>query len=522
VRIGWLHSQVRAAKIGAVASPPAAEGRQTILVADDSPVVLRMLEALFRGAGYEVLTVTDGLRAVEEAFARPVDLVVLDVMMPHLNGYQACRLLKSDAQTRSIPVVILTSRDQAGDRFWGLHTGADAYLTKDTAPEQLIELVVRTLAERGPADSPPVSRRTETSVDVLARVNDLLDRQLYEATILSEIGKVARTPVRLDETVQSVVGLIGRVVDFALGAVAFIDGDEMETFFVLRHPAAGEAVEAIRARLVETALRHRPGAALREVQTRVLTPAEAGGGAPGPEGLDVFRVFPVITGPHLVAVLALAGRALARLPPETEALLAQVTNQAHIVMENSRLIERLRDLSIRDGLTELYNHRFAMEMLANEFPRTDRYTSALSVLLMDIDRFKRVNDQYGHQTGDVILREVARSVAASLRAVDAVGRYGGEEFIVILPQTGYEPARRTAERLRRAVEEQEFAAADGTIRVTVSIGVATYPAAGVHTVSDLVLAADKALYRAKEAGRNRVAGDLDPAPEASSGPPESR
>jgi transcriptional regulator with GAF, ATPase, and Fis domain len=171
---------------------------------------------------------------------------------------------------------------------------------------------------------------------VLARVNDPR-RQLYEATILSEIGGVARTPVRLEETVTSVLGLIGRVVDFALGAVAFIDGDEMETFFLLRHPAAGTAVEAIRARLAEAVLRHRPGAALREVRTRVLAPADAGGRTAGPEGLDAFRIFPVIAGQTVVAALALAGRALARIPPETEALLAQATNQAHIV-ENARLI----------------------------------------------------------------------------------------------------------------------------------------------------------------------------------------
>ncbi|HUL78932.1 MAG TPA: diguanylate cyclase [Vicinamibacteria bacterium] len=516
-----MHSPTRAAKIAAMASPPAID-RPTILVADDSTVALHMLEALFRGAGYGVVTVTDGLLAVEAAFTRPVDLIVLDVTMPHLNGYQACRLLKSDEQTRSIPVVILTSRDQAGDRFWGLRTGADAYLTKDTAPQQLLELVARTLAARGPVSPPPFSARTETTIDVLARVNDLLDRQLYEATILSEIGRVARSPVRLDETVTSVLGLIGRVVDFALGVVAFVDGDEMETVFVLRHPDTEAAVQAIRGHVMETVLRHRPGAGLREVRTRVLTPADGGEGAPGPEGLDVCRTFPVVTGQQLVAVFALAGRALARIPPETEALLAQVTNQAHIVIENGRLIERLRDLSIRDGLTELYNHRFAMELLANELPRADRYASALSVLLMDIDRFKRVNDQYGHQTGDLILRAVARSVATSLRTVDTAGRYGGEEFLVILPQTGHGPARGTAERLRRAVEEARFAPAGGDIRVTVSIGIATYPAEGVHTVSDLVLAADKALYRAKEAGRNCVVGDRDPAPEPSSGSPEGR
>lgn len=502
-----MHSRAGATKIGRMSSQSAADGRHTILVADDSPVVLRMLETLFGGAGHDVVTAADGLQAVESAFARPVDLVVLDVTMPHLNGYQACRLLKSDPQTGSVPVVILTSRDQPGDRFWGLRIGADAYVTKDTAPEQLLDLVARTLASRGHASPRPAPRRAGT-IDVLARVNDLLDRQLYEATVLSEIGAVARTPGRLDETVGSVLGLISRVVDFAVGGVAFVDGDEMETILVPREAAGEPALASVHARLVESVRQSRPGAAPREVRSRVLPSREAGSDVAGPGDLP-FRSFPAVTGGQLAAVLALAGHALGRLSPETEALLVRATDQAHIVIENGRLIERLRDLSIRDGLTQLYNHRFLMETLASELSRADRYSSPLSLVLMDLDRFKRVNDRFGHLTGDTVLRGVARAVAASLRAVDAAGRYGGEELMVVLPQTGREAARRTAERLRQVVEQQRFAADHGDVRVTVSIGVATYPAEGVRSVSDLVSAADQALYKAKESGRNRVVGDGD-------------
>src|ERR1041384_810934 len=117
-----------------------------VLVADDSPLALRLTEKMLAGAGYSVVVATDGLEAIEKAMAEGVDLVILDVMMPRMNGYQACRLLKTEPTTRSLPVVILTSRDQAGDRLWGLETGADYYITKDSEPHRILELVKQVLA----------------------------------------------------------------------------------------------------------------------------------------------------------------------------------------------------------------------------------------------------------------------------------------------------------------------------------------------------------------------------------------
>ena len=205
------------------------------------------------------------------------------------------------------------------------------------------------------------------------------------------------------------------------------------------------------------------------------------------------------------------------MAPETEALMVQVTNQTHIVIENSRLVERLRNLSIHDGLTELYNHRHIMETLAGEFQRAGRYETAVSVLMIDIDRFKLVNDTYGHQAGDTVLREVARLLVGGLRGVDAVGRYGGEEFMVVLPETGHDEARLTAERLRRRVDEHAFAVAGHDLDLTVSMGVATYPGLDIASVSDLIRLSDRALYRAKAHGRNQVASALDEPQEAATG-----
>jgi diguanylate cyclase (GGDEF)-like protein len=206
-----------------------------------------------------------------------------------------------------------------------------------------------------------------------------------------------------------------------------------------------------------------------------------------------------------VGVLGVGGRAVGRLNREAEAFLTQVASQSHIVMENSRLVERLRNLSVRDSLTDLFNHRHSMELVDQEFQRVGRYPhEGISLLMIDIDEFKQVNDSRGHLAGDAVLRDVAVVLKDSLRAVDSVGRYGGEEFVVILPHTPRDEAYRTAERIRQRVEAHVFEVAGDRVRVTVSIGVASFPSEGIDGPNALVREADRALYEAKDKGRNRV------------------
>jgi diguanylate cyclase (GGDEF)-like protein len=174
-------------------------------------------------------------------------------------------------------------------------------------------------------------------------------------------------------------------------------------------------------------------------------------------------------------------------------------------MENSRLFDKVKALSIRDSLTGLFNHRHTMDQVANEFGRVGRYEGGVSLLMIDIDHFKAVNDEHGHPVGDAILREVARILKDTLRVVDSVGRYGGEEFVCILPHTNHEEARLTAERIRGAIADHAFRLGSQQCHVTVSVGVATYPSERVDSPGALLREADKALYRAKQSGRNRVA-----------------
>jgi diguanylate cyclase (GGDEF)-like protein len=267
--------------------------------------------------------------------------------------------------------------------------------------------------------------------------------------------------------------------------------------------ASQVVVEDAKAQLLEAIARERKGAALRSVQARLFAPAASNGG-PEEHALGGFAAFPVVTNERLVGLLALGGKSLARMAPETAGFLGQVANQSYIVMENSRLVDRLRNLSIRDGVTGLFNHRHIMELVQAEFERVGRHQGAFSVLMIDIDHFKKVNDEHGHPAGDAVLREVANTIQGCLRTFDVVGRYGGEEFVVLLPQTPHEEAMRTAERVRTQVGTHVFDANGKALQMTISVGVATAPSDTADTAA-LIREADKALYRAKSAGRDRSA-----------------
>lgn len=472
---------------------------RTVLVADDSPLVRRMIQKMLEAAGVEVITAVDGLDALEKAASEDVAVVILDVSMPRMNGYQACRLLKTEPSTRLLPVIILTTRDQAGDRYWGAETGADYYITKDAEPHRIVDLVKNVLAER-----PPTRRETpdgpRTTVDILSRVNQLLDRKLYEATLLSDLGGLARSSVEFDEAFTAVMAIVAKATDFALGGMGFMDGDDLDLVVTLRQPAAAAAVEDACGRIVQAVVQARGGPVGR-VQRRVV-----GGAASGPEqpGLPSLVTVPVMASGRLAGVLALAGGAVSRLSPETHAFLEPLAGQAHIVLENSRLFARIRDLSIRDSLTGLFNHRHVLDLVAQAVERADRYQEPVSVLMADIDHFKTVNDEHGHLAGDALLRQIASLLSDSVRSVDAVGRYGGEEFVVLLPHTGYDEALMLAERIRTRVQSCAFRVGERTHRLTLSLGVFSCPSPIVSSGADLVREADRALYRAKGTGRNRV------------------
>jgi diguanylate cyclase (GGDEF)-like protein len=188
-------------------------------------------------------------------------------------------------------------------------------------------------------------------------------------------------------------------------------------------------------------------------------------------------------------------------------LLARIRAGKRIVDLQKELLEtnkRLERLSITDGLTNLFNHRYFQDELGRAFEESARYGRPLSLAIVDLDFFKKVNDTYGHAVGDEVLKAVSRLFQDSIRTTDLAARYGGEEFAVMMPETGVHAAVTFAGKIRSLIESTPIQTQAGTVNVTVSIGVAAVPHPKIHAAKELIVAADKALYRAKDGGRNQV------------------
>ncbi|MBI5606096.1 MAG: diguanylate cyclase [Deltaproteobacteria bacterium] len=295
-----------------------------ILIIDDSRLITQFGKSILTGKGHEVLTADSGELGLEMALRDQPDLVLLDVILPGMDGYQICQKLKTTAQAQDIPVIMLTSKAEPADKIKGLELGAVDYVTKPFDAGELI-----------------------------ARVNTHLRmKELYEA-----------------------------------------------------------------------------------------------------------------------------------------------------LQEKNR---QLQEMANRDGLTDLYNHRFFHEHLTREMDRVRRYGGIISCVIVDIDFFKKVNDTYGHQAGDLILKDVADILQKGIRESDLAARYGGEEFALILLQTDAQTAILISERIRSQIAARPFLAVEPALHITASFGVASFPSPGMNAERDLVEAADQALYQAKKGGRNRV------------------
>lgn len=473
--------------------------KRRVLVVDDSEVTRTILSRTLRGAGFDVLEARDGAEGAMAALREQPAVVITDLEMPTMDGFPLLRLLKADPASSHIPVLILTSHGEAASRYWGLRTGADAYLTKDFQPGDLIATVTR-LAEAGAArpaaGGPGLDLQAMGPVEVLARVARHLDASLLQATVVNTLLERGMAANDFHEAAGGALETLGQVVDAQFLAVAVSELDAAMLHIRLQDPVRPADVETLKELLMRT-LDPLPNTPL-EVKVE---------GERGDVAIDLEAAvwFPLALR-EATGVLALLPRDPHEFDASTGALLEGMTGHLAVVLDNARLSQRLHELSMMDGLTRQLNHRTIYARLTEELERARRYRYPLSVVLCDFDHFKEINDTHGHLVGDAVLREGAAALRRCLRGTDLLGRYGGEEFLVVMPQVDLDAARKAAERLRQGLASHAVRlSSGGEVRTTASFGVASRDELTGFQSSDLLVSlADRRLYEAKAAGRNLV------------------
>ncbi|MEE9210072.1 MAG: PleD family two-component system response regulator [Kiloniellales bacterium] len=449
-----------------------------ILVVDDIPANVRLLEAKLKAEYFEVLTASDGPAALEAAQAQAPDLILLDVMMPGMDGFEVARRLKADPKTRHIPIVMITALTDTSDRVRGLEAGADDFLSK---PVNDVALFAR--------------------VRSLARLKVMIDELRVRHATTGQLEIADEGPLDAED-------------DAANGHILLVESvDLLAEKLAARLSAAGHEVQRATSSAEALERSREQGLDLLMVSLHLA----------GEDGLRLCSRFRSQDQTrHVPILLILDEDELEQLakglelgvtdylirPIDHNELLARTRTQIRRRRYHDKLREMLDksvSLAYTDALTGVYNRRYMNAHLDRKIMEISDTQKPLSVVIFDIDHFKQVNDNYGHAGGDEVLRTLAERVGSSIRDFDLLARYGGEEFVVIMPSTPADVAAMVAERLRQRLEAQAFEVSghDQPLPITASLGVAT-TTDPMETADNLLARADAALYAAKRGGRNRV------------------
>jgi two-component system cell cycle response regulator len=446
-----------------------------VLVVDDVELNIKLLEAKLSSEYFEVIVADNGPVALELAETEMPDIILLDVMMPVMDGFEVCRRLKANPRTADVPVVMVTALSDVADRLRGLEAGADEFLTKpvnDTALFARVRSLVRLkrmMEELRLREE--VCRQFGNSEDQAALADDgkgarillLEENDSVAGRILNPLEPVAALVQRARSCAEA-QSQLNPSIELVIASLSMPDGDP------LRLVSQWRAAEATR-------------------QLPILLIADPDELARLAKGLDLG-----------------ANDYLVR-PIDRNELLARVRTQIRRKRLQDRLHEnysRSLSLALTDELTGLYNRRYVFAHLTELMARLPE-GGATAVMMFDIDYFKQVNDRFGHLAGDDVLRELAQRALHNVRSVDLVGRLGGEEFVVVMPETGLGGATIVADRLRQAVADEPFVLPENgeKLPITISVGLAI-TGQGDDTLEALLKRVDDALYAAKNGGRNRV------------------
>ena len=448
-----------------------------ILVVDDIPANVKLLEARLMAEYFDVLTASNGRDALDICDRTQVDVILLDIMMPEMDGFEVCERLKSNPRTAHIPVVMVTALDQPSDRVRGLKAGADDFLTKPVNDLQLISRVKSLVRLKTLTDELRIRHDStrQAGLDDMLRLQDgRLEEQAHVLLVDSRGASQERIIKALKPIAEVSAMSDPQAAVFEAAENSFdlvIVNGNLEDYDPLRLCSQIRSLE--RTRFIP-----------------ILLITEQG------DEQMIIRALDLGVNDYIVR------------PLDPNELIARSLTQVRRKRYNDRLRNSVRqtiELAVTDALTGLHNRRYLDTHLRTLFARAKVRGRPLTICITDIDRFKQVNDVYGHDAGDEVLKEFAGRIRSTVRGADLACRFGGEEFVVVMPDTPAEAAAAVAERLRGMIEARPFQLRSGEtpLLLTASMGIATLMP-GIDTPEQLLKQADRALYEAKNSGRNRV------------------
>jgi two-component system cell cycle response regulator len=458
---------------------PAPSYRKRILIVDDDPTSLKLLSGILQKDEYEVLKATDGKEAIKAAFKKLPDVILLDVIMPTMDGFEVTRRLKADPRTKHIPIILVTCLDGMENKLTGLEAGAEEYLSKPIKP-----------------------------VELLARVKSMLQLKQYRDQLsIRKQSEGAFVAAASDEK-------LGQLSGEGLPVVLLVEDSEIDAKIIqsllkdmpLRVETAwtgGEAISRIHSAKLDLILLDilLPDMTGFEICQRLKT-TENNHDTPVIVITCLHDFESKITGAELGADDYLVK------PVNKQELTARIK----VLLEKKRQLDKLRahyetalNSAIYDWLTGVFNHGYLKKFLDLEIKRSLRQSYPVCLLMIDIDDFKIYNDSLGHAAGDIILKELAQVAKNSTREVDLVCRYGGDEFSVVLPYADHEGSFKVAKRIEQAIHAHNFlqGQCEQLKRLTCSMGLAVFPSDAL-TVEELIRKADEMLYLAKQRGKDRI------------------
>lgn len=453
-----------------------------ILVVDDVPANVKLLEAKLTNEYYNVIGASDGFEALAIAKEKRPDLILLDVMMPGMDGFEVCKKLKEDPKVSHIPVVMVTALSDHKDRIRGLDAGADDFLTKPISDTALFARVKSLVRIKVLLDELRMRDQTRAQLGIEA------ENTFTSDVSNSKILLIDDDPIQAKQLIQKLEGTynVQWIADHE-GCIEQASEGDYDTILVTTQFADIDGLRLATQLKNEGSLRHVPVLMLVDEDDEQI----------------MFKGLELGINDYL------------RIPVDKNEMTARIRTQ----IRRKRYQEALKNtyqqsvsMAITDGLTGLYNRHYLDTHLTNLYKQAIETRRPLSVLILDMDHFKEVNDTYGHDVGDSFLKQLSKLLLDTARSSDLVARYGGEEFVLLMPETNPDSIKETAERIRKIIEEILFitnpVTAEG-IHKTASIGIANIrlpktPTEPVETPDELLKRADEALYVAKNNGRNQV------------------